>query len=105
MEKEFKRTSMCGTLRAHDIGNEVVLNGWVSKERNLGALIFIDLRDATGISQVVVSKEKTEDLFELAENIRGEYVITVRGTVSERESKNPNMPTGDIEVIASDIKV
>ncbi|MDO5718541.1 MAG: aspartate--tRNA ligase [Tissierellia bacterium] len=105
METKFKRTAMCGSLRANDIGNEVVLNGWVAKERNLGALIFIDLRDATGISQVVVRKEETPDLYELAEDIRGEFVIAVRGIVSERESKNPNMDTGDIEILATEIKV
>lgn len=105
MEAKFKRNTMCGTLRASDIGKEVVLNGWVAKERNLGALIFIDLRDTTGISQIVIKKEDTPELFEIAENIRSEFVLAVRGVISERESKNPNIPTGDIEVIVSELSI
>ena len=105
MEQKFKRTNMCGNLRAADIGSEVVLNGWVAKERNLGALIFIDLRDTTGISQIVIRKETTPEIYEIAENIRSEFVLAVRGVVSERESKNPKMPTGDIEVIVTELKI
>ncbi len=105
MEANLKRNTMCGTLRASDIGKEVVLNGWVAKERNLGSLIFIDLRDTTGISQIVIKKEDTPELFDIAENIRSEFVLAVKGVVSERESKNLNIPTGDIEVIVSELSI
>lgn len=101
----LKRNRMCGTLRPADIGSTVCLMGWVAKERNLGALIFIDLRDTTGISQVVVTKEQTPALYEIAETVRGEFVIAVEGIVRERESKNPNLPTGTVEVLASDFQI
>ena len=66
MFKDFKRTMMCGQMRKEDIGKEITLNGWVQKERNLGPIIFIDLRDTTGISQVVFRKENDEDVFKEA---------------------------------------
>ncbi len=79
--------------------------GWVAKERNLGSLIFIDLRDTTGIAQIVINKEETPALFEIAYPVRGEFVLGVEGVVRERESKNPAIPTGDIEVVATDLVV
>ena len=103
MAELFKRTSMCGTLRASDVGSEVVLNGWVSKQRSLGGLIFVDLRDKTGIVQITFDDTIPKEIFELAESLRGEYVVGVKGTVRERSSKNPNIPTGEIEVLASDL--
>ncbi|MDO5754929.1 MAG: aspartate--tRNA ligase [Tissierellia bacterium] len=102
--KDFKRTNYCGDLRKEDIGKEVILMGWVAKERNLGSLIFIDLRDTTGISQIVVREEEKE-AFEKAEGIRGEYVIAVKGKVEERESKNPNMDTGDVEINVKELRI
>lgn len=105
MEKKFKRTAMCGSLRKEDIGKEIVLNGWAAKARNLGALVFIDLRDTTGISQIVVKKDDTPELFEKACEIRAEYVVAVSGIVNERESKNPKMPTGDVELIVNDLTI
>ena len=101
MNFKYKRNEMCGNLDIEDLDKEVILNGWVAKQRDLGALIFIDLRDTSGISQVVVRKDD-EKLYNLASHIRSEYVLAVKGIVSERESKNPDMPTGDIEIIASD---
>ena len=98
------RTHMNGRVTESLIGQEVQLKGWVQKRRDLGGLIFIDLRDRTGIVQVVVRPEN-EAVHQLAETIRSEYVLDVKGTVLERENKNPNMPTGNIEVIASEISI
>ena len=101
----YKRTHMCGQLRSDNIGEHVVLNGWIQKRRNLGGLIFCDVRDKTGITQVVFNDETSEELFALADTLRSEYVVGVKGKVIERESKNPDMETGDIEVIADDLVV
>lgn len=101
---EFKRTHMCGSLRIEDLGKEVVLMGWVAKKRNLGSLVFIDLRDKTGISQIVI-REDDKDNYEKAREISAEYVLEVKGKVFERESKNPDIPTGDIEIIADKINI
>ncbi|TCI53671.1 aspartate--tRNA ligase [Exiguobacterium sp. SH1S21] len=98
------RTHMNGRVTESLIGQEVQLKGWVQKRRDLGGLIFIDLRDRTGIVQVVVRPEN-EAVHKLAESIRSEYVLDIKGTVLERENKNPNMPTGNIEVIASEINI
>lgn len=96
---------MCGTLTIETEGTEVVLNGWVAKQRNLGGLIFVDLRDKTGIVQVIFDDTIPEELFALADSLRSEYVVGVKGVVRERSSKNPNLTTGDIEVLASDLVV
>ena len=104
MNFKYKRSEMCGNLGIKDLNKEVILNGWVAKQRDLGALIFIDLRDTTGISQVVIRKDD-EELYDLAAHVRSEYVLAVKGVVSERESKNPDMPTGDIEIIAREIHI
>ena len=101
MIEVYKRTKMCGELRKENIGEEVVLNGWVAKQRSLGALIFVDLRDKTGISQIVFDSTVSAEIFELAASLRSEYVIGVKGTVRERESKNMQIPTGEVEVVAS----
>ncbi|NLD20311.1 MAG: aspartate--tRNA ligase [Clostridiales bacterium] len=99
----FKRTHMCGDLRKENIGESVVLNGWVQKRRNLGGLIFCDVRDKTGITQVVFNDKIPEELFEKADSLRSEYVVGIKGKVAEREAKNSNMDTGDIEVFADDL--
>ncbi len=99
----FSRTHMDGVLRSEDIGKEVVLNGWVAKQRSLGSLIFVDIRDKTGITQVVFDDSIPEEVFGKAKSLRSEYVIGIKGTVRERSSKNPEIPTGDIEVLASDL--
>ena len=101
--KLYKRTHMCGELRKENIGEKVVLNGWVAKRRNLGGLIFCDVRDKTGITQVVFNDKIPQDLFEQADSLRSEYVVGIQGVVAERESKNPDLPTGDIEIIADDM--
>ena len=101
----MKRTHMCGELRKEDIGKEVVLNGWIAKRRNLGGLIFCDVRDKTGITQTVFNDDVPRELFEKADRLRSEYVVGIKGTVAERESKNPDLPTGDIEIIAEDLVI
>lgn len=101
----MKRTMLNGQLRAEHIGQEVVLNGWVQKTRDLGPIVFADLRDKTGISQIVFKKEDNEELYNKAKELKSEYVISVKGKVFERESKNNEILTGDVEVIASELKI
>ncbi|SHJ87355.1 aspartate--tRNA ligase [Tepidibacter formicigenes] len=101
----LKRTHYCGDLREANIGEEVVLMGWVQKKRNLGGLVFVDLRDIKGICQIVFDTEVSKEAFEKAEKLGSEYVIAIKGKVFERQSKNPNIPTGNIEVFANQIKV
>lgn len=105
MSNLFKRTHMCGTLNIANVGDEVVLNGWVAKRRNLGGLIFVDLRDKTGIVQVTFDDTIPQDVFEKADTLRNEYVIGIKGKVKERSSKNTNLATGEIEVFANDIVI
>ena len=103
--KGIKRTGYCAEYDIRDINKKVVLMGWVNRSRNLGSIIFCDLRDRTGIIQVVFRHEKNEVLFRKAENIKAEYVIAVVGTVSEREDKNPNIKTGDIEIEVDELRI
>ena len=101
---EFKRSHMCGELRSENIGEQVVLMGWVAKKRNLGSLVFFDLRDKTGITQIVVREEDKEN-HDLASHLGQEYVVEIKGSVRERESKNPDIATGDIEIVAEKINI
>ena len=101
----YKRTHMCGELRLADEGKKVVLNGWVAKARSLGGLVFVDLRDKTGITQITFNEDVPAEVLEKAKSLRSEYCIGIKGTVKERSSKNPNLPTGDIEVFADDIEI
>ena len=103
MEKKFKRTHMCGALRAGDIGETVVLNGWIQKQRNLGGLIFCDVRDRTGIVQVIFDDSVPKEIFEAADTLRSEYVVGISGAVRERQSKNTAIPTGEIEIVADSL--
>jgi aspartyl-tRNA synthetase len=98
---------MCGTLRASDAGKKAVLMGWVNKRRDHGSLLFIDLRDRTGITQVVVNADRNAAIHEKAETVRNEYVIAALGTVKLRDANtiNPNMPTGEVELVADDIRI
>lgn len=99
----LKRTDMCGTLISKDIDRNVVLNGWIQKSRNLGGLIFCDLRDKTGIVQIVFPDSSPQELLEKAETLKSEYVVGIKGTVKERASKNKNIKTGDIEVFVNEL--
>ena len=104
----MKRTAMCGELRADSIGKEVVIMGWVNRRRDLGSLIFVQLRDRSGIVQAVFDSETTDkQLFEKASSIKMEYVIAVRGKVRRRvgDNVNPNMETGEIEVVADELRI
>lgn len=94
---------MCGVLTKENIGQEVTLDGWVASQRSLGGLIFVDLRDKTGITQIVFDETIDKDKFDIAQSLGREYVIGVSGKVRERSSKNPDIPTGDIEILATDI--
>src|SRR6266404_1142175 len=101
----LKRTHTCGELREADIDRSVVLNGWVHTYRNQGSLIFIDLRDRYGITQVVIEPEATETLREAARQVRSEYVLGIRGTVARRlpGKENPHLTTGQVEVKATEL--
>ena len=100
VEEKFVRTDYCGTLRLKDVGREVSLLGWVSKKRNLGSLLFIDLRDREGYVQICVKTDEIE-----LPDIRNEYVLQVKGIVSKKDVPNKNLATGEVEVLASEIKV
>lgn len=99
----IKRTHFCGVLNKNNIGEEVSLNGWVAKQRSLGSLIFVDLRDKTGIVQIVFDDSIPQEIFEVADRLRSEFVIGLTGVVRERSSKNPDLATGEIEVVAKDL--
>ncbi len=101
----MKRTRMCGELRRENALEAVTVMGWVQRKRNLGSLIFVDLRDRTGIVQVVFDETTEKSLFEKATAIRSEYVLAVSGKVRERESKTNKIATGDIEVLADTLKI
>ncbi|MEG2110982.1 MAG: aspartate--tRNA ligase [Anaerovoracaceae bacterium] len=105
MSNLFKRNHMCGELNINNINEEVVLNGWVQKQRNLGGLIFVDLRDKTGIVQVTFDDKVPVELFNKADTLRSEYVVGIKGIVKERTAKNSNLSTGDIEVFATDLVI
>ena len=105
MDELLKRTHYCGTLRKENIGQTVCVNGWVAKNRRLGGLIFADIRDRSGIVQVVFDENTSEEVFAKAGTLRGEFCVGVCGTVRERESKNPDLPTGFIEVVADKLSV
>lgn len=103
--KGLKRTDYCGELRIEDCGREVTLFGWAQRQRNLGNLIFIDLRDRTGVIQLSFSDKTDKSTFEKAETVRSEYVLALTGTVVERESKNPELSTGDIEISVTELRI
>jgi aspartyl-tRNA synthetase len=101
----LKRTNYCGALRGSDNGREVLLMGWVHGRRDLGNLIFIDLRDRTGLAQIVFNKEHNAALHAKASDLRGEYVAAVRGTVVMRQKANPEMATGEVEIVATELHI
>ncbi len=101
----LKRTNYCGDLRAEDCGKEVVVAGWVQRQRDLGALIFVDLRDRTGIVQLAFDDSTAKEIFDKAFTVRSEYVLMAKGEVRERSSKNKDIPTGDIEIFVTDLRI
>ena len=99
------RTNTCGELRISDVGKNVKLAGWVQRSRKMGGMTFVDLRDRYGITQLAFNEELDADIFAKANKLGREYCIQAIGTVSERQSKNKNIPTGDIEIIVSELSV
>ena len=104
---ELKRTHMCGALRASDAGSSVVLMGWVNRRRDLGNIIFLDLRDRSGITQVVITAEAGAAMHARAETVRSEFVVAVLGHVKLRDANtiNKNILTGEIEVVADELRI
>jgi aspartyl-tRNA synthetase len=101
----LKRTHYCGALRATDAGKEAVVLGWVAKRRDLGNLLFLDVRDRTGIVQVVFNKETQPEAHAKAEHVRSEYVVAVEGKAIQRQKANPEIATGEVEIIAAKLYV
>ncbi len=101
----MKRTHYCGTINENDIGKTVCVMGWVQKQRDLGSLIFIDLRDRTGIVQLAFDDTTEKSIHDKAFSARSEFVLGVCGTVRERSSKNPNIPTGAVEIFVTELKI
>ena len=100
------RSHNCGELRASHINTEVTLSGWVQKSRNKGFIVWVDLRDRYGMTQLVFDEERTpKEMMKRAEDLGREFVVQVKGKVIERASKNPNMPTGDIEILVSELTI
>lgn len=105
LSKEDKRTNYCGTLRRENIGERVCVMGWAARVRDLGSLIFIDLRDRTGIVQLAFDENTDKEIFDKAFRTRTEYVLVAKGTVRMRSSINSQIPTGDVEVFVDEYKI
>ncbi len=103
--KGLKRTAYCAEFDMKNVGQEITVYGWVQRQRDLGNLIFIDLRDRSGIIQLSFNNDTDKEIFEKARSVRSEWVVAAVGTVAERESKNPDIPTGDIEVMVSELRI
>lgn len=103
--KGLKRTNYCGELRLSDAGKTVTLFGWAQRQRDLGNLIFIDLRDRTGIVQLSFTDSTDKEVFKKAQSVRSEFVVAAVGEVRERESKNKDIPTGEIEVAVTEFRI
>ena len=104
---DLRRTHMCGALRLSDAGKKVVLMGWCNRRRDLGQIIFVDLRDRTGVTQVVFNYELSAAIHEKAEALRNEFVIAAIGTVKRRDADtiNPNIPTGEVELVVEELRI
>src|SRR5882762_1841104 len=101
----LQRTHYCGNLRAADADKDVVLMGWVHRRRDLGNLIFIDLRDRTGLAQIVFNKEQHAAAHARAEELRSEFVVAITGRVVKRQKANPDLASGEVEIIASELRI
>src|SRR5436305_1280706 len=104
---DLKRTHMCGALRPADAGEKAVLMGWVNRRRDLGSIIFIDLRDRTGVTQVVFNRELNPGAHDKAAQLRNEYVIAATGRVKRRDAEtvNKNIPTGEVELVVDELRI
>ena len=103
--KNFKRTKYCGDFSVNDIGKEVTVCGWVQRQRDLGHLIFIDLRDRTGVVQLAFDEQTDKKIFQKAFEVRSEFVLSAKGIIRERSSKNMQIKTGEIEIAVSELDV
>ncbi len=101
----LKRTDYCGTLSEKDEGREVIVCGWVQRQRDLGQLIFIDLRDRTGIVQLAFDDGTNRNIFDKAFTVRSEFVLMAKGEVRHRSSENNDIPTGKIEIFVTDLRI
>ena len=104
---DLRRSHMCGALRPADAGKKAVLMGWVGRRRDLGSIIFIDLRDRTGVTQVVINRERSAAIHDKASSLRNEYVIAAVGTVKLRDADtvNKNIPTGEVELVVDELRI
>ena len=103
--QNFKRTNYCGEFRMTHVGQTASVCGWVQRQRDLGGLIFVDLRDRTGLVQLSFDDSTAKDIFDKASTLRGEYVIAATGTVREREAKTDKIPTGDVEIYVTELRL
>lgn len=103
--KGLKRTAYCGEFREKDAGKSATVFGWVQRQRDLGQLIFVDLRDRTGIVQLAFDQTTDKAVFDKAFTLRSEYVVAARGTVRVRSSRNPELPTGDVEIAVEELRI
>ncbi len=103
--QNFKRTNYCGEFRMAHVGQTASVCGWVQRQRDLGGLIFVDLRDRTGLVQLSFDDSTAKDIFDKASTLRGEYVIAATGTVREREAKTDKIPTGDVEIYVTELRL
>ncbi|RME99787.1 MAG: aspartate--tRNA ligase, partial [Bacteroidetes bacterium] len=99
------RTHTCGELRMSHVGQEVILSGWVQANRDFGALTFVDLRDRYGITQLVFDSESDAEMSARARKLGREFVVSAKGVVRERTNKNPNRPTGDVEIEVKELTI
>ncbi len=105
MKFDYRRTHTCGDLNLNDVGLRVTLSGWVHRRRDLGGLIFIDLRDRFGLTQLIFDPNQDQALHQLASKLRSEWVISIRGTVEKREEANPRLNTGEIEIQVEELEI
>ena len=103
--QNFKRSHYCGDLRIGDAGKTVSVCGWVQRQRDLGGLIFVDLRDRTGLVQLSFDDSTDKAIFEKAASLRAEYVVAAVGTVREREAKTNKIATGDVEIYVTELRL
>lgn len=103
--KGLKRSCYCGEPRESDAGKEITVCGWVQRQRDLGQLIFVDLRDRTGLVQLAFDETTAREVFEKAASVRSEYVLAARGRVRVRSAKNPELPTGDVEIAVEELRI